>query len=71
MQCRTQDGNEVPVVLPPHGNAKRSTSHRRTQCSTLKQIKESKAKPKVVVSKLHQEIGGSIEAKSASELPRN
>ena len=51
-----ENGNEVPVVLPPHGNAKRSTSH-CTQCSTLK---ESKAKQKVVVSKLHQEMGGNI-----------
>ena len=67
-----EDGNEVPVILPPHGNAKRSSiSHRRTQSSTLKMIKESKAKPKIVVSEVHKEMGGSTEARSASELPRN
>ena len=72
MQYLFEDGNEVPVILPPHGNAKRSsTSHRRTQSSTLKMIKESKAKPKIVVSEVCKEMGGSIEAGSASELPRN
>ena len=67
VQYLFDDGN-----MPPHGNAKRSsTSHRRTQSSTLKKIKQLKAKPKVVVSEVHKEMGGSIEARSASELPRN
>lgn len=71
VQYLFEDGNEVPVILSPHGNAKRSSSsHRRTQSSTLK-MKESKAKPKIVVSEVHKEMGGSTEAKSASELPRN
>ena len=72
MQYLFEDGNEFPVILPPHGNAKRSsTSHRRTQSSTLRMIKESKAKPKIVVSEVYKEMGGSIEAGSASELPRS
>ena len=72
VQYLFDDGNEIPVILRPHGNAKKaSTSHPRTQSSTLQKIKESKAKPKIVVSELHNEVGGSIEAQSASELPRN
>lgn len=34
-------------------------------------LKESKAKPKLAVSELHKAMGGSTEAQSASELPRN
>ena len=65
-----EDGNEVPMILPLHGNAKRlSTSHRCTQSSTLKMIKESKAKK--IVSEVHKEMGGGTEARSASELPCN
>ena len=40
VQYLFEDGKEIPVVLPPHGNAKKSsTSHRRTQASTLQKIK--------------------------------
>ena len=33
------EGGEVPVIIPPHGNVKKdSTSYRRTQKSTLKEM---------------------------------
>ena len=67
-----EGGEEVPVIVPPHGNAKRdSTSYRRTQKSTLSKMKEIAGKPKSVVAVLHDEAGGSLESSSASELPRN
>ena len=57
---------------PPHGNAKKDlSSFRRTQKSTLTQIKEMPYKPKSVVATLHEEAGGMLNARSASELPRN
>ena len=65
MQYLFEDGNEVPVILPPHGNEKRSSISRRTQS------KMSKAKPKNVVSEVCKEMGGSIVAGIASELPRS
>ena len=45
MQYLFEDGNEVPVkiLLLPHGNAKRSSSHCRTQSSTLKMMEVEKA----------------------------
>ena len=54
------------------GNAKKQkTAYQRTQKSTLLKIQETIGKPKSVVSSLHDEAGRSIEASSASELPRN
>ena len=67
-----EGGEEVPVIIPPHGNAKKdSTSYRRTQKSTLSSIKEMAGKPKTVVAVLHDEAGGSLGSSSAIELPRN
>ena len=38
-------GHKVPVILPPHGNAKKDTSsYRRTQKGTLSQMKEASEK---------------------------
>ena len=57
---------------PPHGNAKKDlSSFQRTQKSTLTQIKEMPYNPKSVVATLHEEAGGMLNARSASELPRN
>ena len=67
-----EGGEEVPVIIPPHGNAKKdSTSYRRTQKSTLSKIKEMTGKPKSAVAVLHNEAGGSLGSTSASELPCN
>lgn len=67
-----EGGEEVPVIIPPHGNAKKdSTAYRRTQKSTLSRIKEMAGKPKNVVALLHNEAGGSLGSSSASELPCN
>ena len=67
-----EGGEEVPVIIPPHGNAKKdSTSYRHTQKSMLSKIKEMAGKPKSVVAVLHDEAGGSLGSSSASELPRN
>ena len=68
-----EDGNEAPVLLPPHGNAKTATSnsYHRTQKSTLKEIRETEGKPKPVISKVYDEVGGILEATSKSELPCN
>ena len=67
-----EGGEEVPVIIPPHGNAKKdSTSYRCTQKSTLSKIKEMAGKPKSIVAVLHDETGGSLGSSSASELPRN
>lgn len=72
MQYLFENGKEVPVVIPPHGNSKKTfSSYRRTQKSTLDKIKKTAGKPKNVVSALHDEAGGIIGASSASELPRN
>lgn len=63
---------DVPVILPPHGNAKIDTTpYQRTQKSTLSKIKDTSEKPKSVVSYLSSEKGGIIGATSCSELPRN
>lgn len=72
VQYLFEDGNEIPVVVLPHGNAKRvSSSYRRTQKSTLSQMKKTAGKPKAVVSKLFNEAGGMLGATSSSEIPRN
>ena len=72
VQYLFEDGIEIPVILPPHGNCKnKSTPYCRTQKSTLERIKTQKGKPKDVVRSLHDEAGGSLGAFSASELPRN
>ena len=72
MQYLFEGGNEVPVVIPPHGNAKTNTSsYCRTQKSTIAKIKNSSGKPKSIVSSVFEEAGGSLNASSASELPRN
>ena len=66
MQYIFEDGNEIPIVLPPHGNAKQtasSNSYHRTQKSTLVQ---TKGKPKSVISKLYSDVGGILEARSKS-----
>ena len=44
-------GNDVPVIIPPHGNAKKEkASYRCTQKSTLSKIKQIPGKPKNFVS---------------------
>jgi len=72
IQYLFEGGTEVPVVLPPHGNAKhQSMPYYRTQSSTLNKLKQATGKSKVVVTEVHDEAGGSMNAMSASELPRN
>ena len=71
VQYLFEDGVEVPIVLPPHGNSKTATAYRRTQPSTLKKIKEERGKPKTVISNVYKQAGGSTGALSASELPRD
>ena len=58
---------EHPVLTRPHGNAKSDTGFVRTMPSTL----SKNLKPKHVVSKLSQSVGGIIGASSTSQLPRN
>ena len=68
-------GKEVPVVLPPHGNAKKDrSSYYRTQKSTLAKIKETAgraARAKSVISAVDADAGGVSGASSASQLSRN
>ena len=72
MQYLFENGKKVPVILPPHGNARKDfSSYRRTQKSTIMKIKEAAGKPKSVVSALHNAAGGLCAASSASELQRN
>ena len=72
VQYLFENGIEVPVAMPPHGNSKKaSCSYRRTQKSTLSRMKEIQGMPKVVISTIHNEAGGVLKANSASELPRN
>ena len=72
VQYLFDDGNEIPVVVLPHGNAKRvSSSYRRTQKSTLSKMKKTAGKPKHVISKVFDEAGGMLGASSSSEIPRN
>ena len=67
------DNEEHPVLTCPHGNAKSDTGFVRTMPSTLSKVRElsENLKPKHVVSKLSQSIGGIIGASSTSQLPRN
>ena len=52
-------GIEVPVVLPPHGNAKNQvTPFRHTQKTTLDMLKQKSGKPKWVLDAVHNEVGG-------------
>ena len=70
VQYLFENGKEVPVVVPPHGNAKKSfSSYHRTQKSTLTKMKDIAGKPKSVVSALHDAVGGTLGA--SSKLPRN
>ena len=72
IQYLFDDGEEVPIILPLHGNSKKAaTPYQRIQTSTLEKMKETRGTPKSVVSLLHGEAGGSVGASSASELPRN
>lgn len=72
MQYLFEHGIEVPVVIPPHDNAKKDIcKYQRTQKSTLSRIKGMPKKPKLIIATLHDEAGGMLGASSASELPRN
>ena len=66
------EGVEVPVILCPHGNAKKQvTPHCCTQKTTLDKLKQTVGKPKWVLDAIHEEAGGSFGASSVSELPRD
>ena len=72
VQYLFNEGIEVSVVIQPHGNAKhQATSYHRTQKSTIEKLKQTAGKPKWVVASVHDEAGGSLGARSASELPRD
>ena len=72
VQYLFDEGTEVPIVMPPHGNAKNQVNpYHRTQKSTIDKLKQRAGKPKMVVASVHDEAGGSLHAKSASELPRD
>ena len=62
-------GIEVPIVLLPHGNAKHQVvPYHCTQKSTIEKLKQTGEKPKWVVASVHDDTGGSVGTKSASEL---
>ena len=62
VQYLFDEGVEVPVILCPHGNAKKQvTPHCRTQKTTLDKLKHT----------VHDEAGGSFGASSISELPHD
>ena len=67
------DNEEHTVMTRPHGNSKSNTGFVRTMPSTLSKVRElsEDLRPKHVVSKLSQSVGGIIGASSASQLPRN
>ena len=72
IQYLFDDGVEVPVILPPHGNAKKQiTPYCRTQKTTLDKLKRMVGKPKWVLDTVHNKAGGSFGASSVSELPRD
>ena len=49
-------GIEVPIVLPPHGNAKHQVvPYHRTQKSTIEKLKQTGGKPKWVVASVHDD----------------
>ena len=58
--------------MPPHGNAKNQVNlYHCTQKSTTDKLKLTAGKPKMVVASVHDEAGGSLHTKSASELPHD
>ena len=67
------DNEEHPVLTRPHGNAKNESGFVRTMPSTLSKVRElsENLKPKNVVSKLSQSVGGILGASSTSQFPRN
>lgn len=67
------DGPEVEVKVKPHGNAKSSTPFFRTADSAMKAHKElaSTSMPKQVIYQATQNVGGEVEARGISCLPRN
>ena len=72
VQYLFDEGVEVPVVLYPRGNAKKQVApYRRTQKTTLDKLKQTVGKPKWILGAVHDEVGGSFGASSASELPRD
>ena len=72
LQYLFEDGHEIPVILPPCGNAKMDmTPYRRAQKSTLSIMKDISGKLKSVIFYLCNEKGGITGATSRSELPRN
>ena len=72
VQFLFDEGTEVPIVMPPHGNAKNQVNpYHYTQKSTIDKLMQIAGKPKMVVASVHDEAGGSLHAKNASELPRD
>ena len=72
VQYLFDEGVEVPVILPPLGNAKKQvTPYCRTQKTTFDKLKRTVGKPKWILDAVHDEAGGSFGASSASELPRD
>ena len=69
LQYLFENRTEVPVVIPPDGNAKKDLSrYQRTQRSILSTIKEMPGKPKLVVSALYDEVGGMLGASSCHRI---
>ena len=65
VQYLFDEGVEVPVILCPHGNAKKQvTPHCHTQKTTLDKLKQTVGKPKWVLDAIHEEAGGSFGASS-------
>ena len=65
-------GEEHDVKVAPHGNSNRGESYQRTKPSVLKKLKKaaSESTAKRALSFVTSEVGGVIEASSASSLPR-
>lgn len=57
LQYLFEGGVEMPVILPPHGNTKETTSYCRTQPSILNKLKDEHGNPKAVVSEMYKEAG--------------
>ena len=67
-------GEEVPVLLPSHGNSKKNKRpYIRTQKSTLDSIKENIGvmRPKQTVEKVYEEAGGILHVQSLGEVCRD